>query len=143
MKINYVILLATALIITVSSCSDDPVTPTPIQQDNNEEVPELSIMDKITQEWVLKETFRDGQPETTNGTTEYLFTEEGAFFFLVGSDNWEPIGTWQFASDSTSIDVIFTGTENPVNMELKTLTETELKTEFVVNGSTLNYNYVR
>ncbi len=144
MKINYIILLATALIMTVRSCSDDSVTPTPIQQDDNKEEPELSIMDKIAQEWVLKETFRNGQAETTDGATKYLFTEEGAFFFLMNNDSWEPIGTWEFSvSDSSSIDVLFMGTEDPVNMELKTLTETELKTEFVVNGSTLNYNYVR
>ena len=144
MKINYIILLATALILTMSSCSDDSVTPTPIQQDDNKEEPELSIMEKIAQEWVLKETFRNGQAETTDGTTKYLYTEEGAFFFLMNNDNWQPIGTWEFAAaDSSSIDVIFMGSETPTNMELKTLTETELKTEFVVNGSTLNYNYVR
>jgi len=144
MKINYIILLATALIMTMSSCSDDSVTPTPIQQNDNKEEPELSIMEKIAQEWVLKETYRNGQAETTDGTTKYLFTEEGAFFFPMKDDSWQPIGTWTFAAaDSSSIDVIFMGSETPTNMELKTLTETELKTEFVVNGSTLNYNYVR
>lgn len=145
MKRNYLFLIVAGLIMAMSSCSDDTVTPTPLPDNNNEQNEvELSIMEKISQEWVLKETFRNGQQETSDGTTRYLFTEEGAFFTELRSGSWEPIGSWNFAtSDSSSIDVIFLGSESPTNMELKALTESELKTEFVVNGNTLNYNYVR
>lgn len=129
------------MMLAVASCSDDSqTTPTPKEE---EKKAEMSTVEKLSQEWTLRETFENDIQKTSDGTGKYLFTEEGAFFFQLNG-NWEVLGTYEFTgSDSSAISVLFANTSSPVEMELQTLTETELKTKFVTNGKTLRYNYVR
>lgn len=141
MKTIY-LLMITGLVLMLASCSDDSTVPTP-NPDQQKEEPEMGTLEKLAQTWVLAETYENGQQKTSGGTQEYMFTEEGGFF--VGANGtWNAIGSFTFEnSDSLYINMLFTGLNNPVIMQLKTLTETELKTEFVTGSSTLNYNYTR
>ena len=116
--------------IMMASCTDDTVSPTPVPQQQEEEEQELSTLQKLAQEWVLEETFENGIQKTSNGDGLYLFSEDGAFFFYANG-SWNAIGSYAFeGSDSTRISVLFTGVNTPVMMDLTTLTETELQTEF-------------
>ncbi len=147
MKKAYLLMMAGCLLFSMISCSEDaPVTPTQQNDDNQDDKndkPELGTIEKLAQTWILEETYENGVQKTSGGTGEYLFTADGAFFFN-SNGNWNAIGSYDFTgSDSTTIAVTFTSTNEPINMELKTLNETELKTEFVTNGNTLNYNYKR
>jgi hypothetical protein len=145
MKKAYLLMMVGCMLLTMVSCSEDaPVTPTQTDDKNDDEPkPELGTLQKLAQTWILEETYENGVQKTSGGTGEYLFTEEGAFFFNANG-NWNAIASYEFTgSDSSTIAVTFTGTNVPIDMELKTLTESELKTEFVTNGNTLNYNYTR
>jgi hypothetical protein len=145
MKKFYLLVVTVSMFLAMTSCSDDSSpTPTPeIEKEKEKEEPELSIIEKLSQEWVLRETFENDVQKTTDGEGEYLFTAEGAFFAKL-QGNWEAIGTYEFTnSDSSTIAVLFTSTTTPVDMDIQTLTETELKTEFVTNGKTFRYNYYR
>ena len=134
--------MITGLILMLASCSDDTAVPTPGPDQKNEE-PEMGTLEKLAQTWVLTETYVNGEQQTSNGTKQYMFTEEGGFF--VGANGtWSAIGSFDFEnSDSLYINMLFTGLNNPVIMQLNTLTETELKTQFTNGSSTLNYNYSR
>jgi len=130
-----------AAFFSFASCSDDTVVPSPVNT-TPEEV-EMSTLEKLAQEWVLDETFKNGQLLNENGTGEYLFGWDGGFFFN-SRGSWEPFGNYEFENaDSNSLSMLFTGTSTPVTMHIHTLTETELKTEFESGGSKFNYNYIR
>ncbi|MCB0734618.1 MAG: hypothetical protein H6608_12280 [Flavobacteriales bacterium] len=138
----YVLLIA-GILMVMASCKDDtPVTTTTTNNGGGNEK-EMSTLEKFAQTWTLSETFENGVQKTSNGTGEYLYSEDGVFFFKY-NDNWTVVGTYVFTgSDSTQFDLTFTGTSNPVSMDITSLNETELKTEFVTNGKTFNYNYTR
>lgn len=102
-----------------------------------------SKMDLLCNEWILRETFEDDVPKTTNGTGRYQFTRDGKFNYY-NSGSWGTAGTYQFNdADSNSISVLFTGTSSSYWMTINTLDKTNLKTEFIAGGKKMNYNYIR
>jgi hypothetical protein len=139
---NFTFTLIALSLLLFASCSDESPTPINTNNDKIEEV-DLSNLEKLAQTWTLEETYRDGVIQTSDGKDEYLFSEDGAFFFK-SNNNWSAIGSYEFTgSDSTSISVLLTGINTPMIMDLKILDEKTLDTEFVSGGKTLLYHYVR
>jgi len=126
---------------TFSSCKDEPVVPAPNPKD--EEVVLLSTLEKLAQTWILDETYQDDINQTKGGTGEYLYSEDGVFYFK-SNDNWLAIGAYGFTGlDSTAINMTFSGASTAVLMDIKTLNESQLQTEFYSGGKKFNYNYIR
>ncbi|MBI1305495.1 MAG: hypothetical protein GC181_02645 [Bacteroidetes bacterium] len=138
---SYTLFLAGILLILVSCKDETPVKKT--TTDTNNPPAEMSTIEKFAQTWTLDETYENGALKTSNGTGQYLYSEDGVFFFL-SNGNWEVVGNYAFTgSDSSQYALTFTGTSNPVLMNITSLTETDLKTEFETNGKKFNYNYKR
>lgn len=132
-------LFTAVLLVSLAACSKkdstSPGDPAPATV-------QKSKLDMLCQTWTLTETYEDGQKKTSGGTEKYQFTRQGRFKFLDNS-TWMDIGTFDFPKDSASIKVYFMGSSTPVVMTFKTLSDTDLKTEFTSGGKTLNYNYKR
>lgn len=102
-----------------------------------------SKMELLTKEWTLKETYKDGTLQTSNGTDQYRFDTNGKFMFK-DAGTWKEIGTYKFNDkDSNSISTLFTGMSMSYWMELKKLDDKNCQTEFMANGHKLQYDYVR
>jgi len=128
------------VLVSLAACSKkDSSSPTSNQSTTT---PQKSKLEMVCQTWTLTETYEDGQLKSSGGTEKYQFTRQGKFKFLDNS-SWEDIGTFDFPKDSASIRVFFMGSMTPTTMTLKTLSDTDLKTEFTSGGKTLNYNYKR
>ena len=140
MKKYYVLMLAGIMTLGLMSCSEDaPVNPGGNQQNNQE----MGTLQKLAQEWTLTETFENGQQKTSNGSTQYLFSRDGAFFFL-NNNEWMALGSYTWIdSDSSAISMLLTGMNQPMIWNFQTLSEDELNTEFTTNGKTFVYHYDR
>lgn len=132
-------LFTAVLLVSLAACSKKEST-SPSEQ--TPATVKKSKIDMFCQTWTLAETYENGQMKTSGGTEKYQFTRQGKFKFLDNS-SWTDIGTFDFPKDSASFKVYFMGTSTPVVMTLKTLNDTDLKTEFSSGGKTLNYNYKR
>lgn len=123
------------------SCKKEEATPTPPKTTT----PKTSVMSLLNNEWVLKETYQDDVPTTTNGTGRYRFQKNGKMFFL-NQGAWTEIGTYTFNDkDSNSLSVLFMGGGSSADYwwMIKKLDEKSFNTEFSAGGRKLNYNYVR
>lgn len=132
------------VIVSFAACSDETPAPSSPKSNPIPQERELTRVEKLAQEWVLFETFENDVPKTQNGTQMYLFDEYGAFFTKSRSGDWMAIGNYQWAgSDSSAISVLLHGLNTPFLMEIKTLNDTALRTEFVSAGKILKYHYIR
>jgi hypothetical protein len=128
--------------LAFSACSDETPVPSPNLPPVQEEV-ELTRVEKLAQEWTLEKTFENGNPKTENGTERYLFDENGGFY-ISQNGNWNAMGVYRWVGeDSSAILMSLHGLNTPIIMEIKTLSETALNTEFETSGKTFRYNYVR
>lgn len=127
------------LLVSLAACSKKDSTSPGTQ---TQTTPQKSKLEMVCQTWTLVETYEDGKLKTSGGTEKYQFTRQGKFKYYYNSA-WEDIGTYDFPKDSASIRMSLMGSSMPTTMTLKTLTDTDLKTEFTSGGKTLNYNYKR
>ncbi|MCB9251586.1 MAG: hypothetical protein H6605_03915 [Flavobacteriales bacterium] len=138
-KIN---LLSIVTILLVFAACQKESTPVTSVKNDDPVVKEKSKLELLCNKWTLKETYTDGVLTQKNGMGQYWFDRENIFNFYSNGE-WTGIGTYYFINkDSTSFS-LYLGTTTGFDVKIKSLTENELKTEFVTGGKTLNYNYVR
>jgi hypothetical protein len=142
MKKTYLLIL-TALLMGAYSCKkSEPEQP---NNPNNQtpKPPQRQTLELISNIWILDQTFKNGAQETSNGTGEYEYTRDGKFKFF-SSGTWHEIGRYQFAdSDSSYVNMVFTGTTNAIKMKIIKLDANNLHTEFRTGSNDFVYNYKR
>lgn len=135
--------LATVILaFSLGSCKKDP-PPSNNGGGGSVTPPRESKLSMLTKTWILKETFKDDAPQTSNGTSKYRFTRDGKFDYL-DNGNWGTIGSYYFNDrDSNSVSVLFTGSSMSIWWYFKKFDAGTLNTEFNVQGHKYNYNYIK
>lgn len=141
MKTKSLFYLTAFFAIAIASCkktSDNNQTGS-----GNNTTPKISTLGRISQAWTLKETYEDGKPKTSNGTEQYRFDRAGNFSYYYNS-KWENVGTYSFFDkDSNTLNILMMGSSIGSTWTIKSLTDTELKTEFYSGTKKMNYNFSR
>jgi|GEM_PF-3649546 len=104
--------------------------------------PQMSVIDLLSQEWELYETWQNGSNTTSGDNSKFQFTKGGSFQWE-NNNAWTEIAAYVFTADSSAINVLFVGTIDPVLQKLDRLDQDELHTTFTTNGDNYIYKYRR
>jgi len=131
-KIITLIVLATFIMVGVTSCK------------KYEEGPMLSLRSKTSRvagDWVLDKATQDGVDITSTVQIDYItFEKEGAYKFVGGG--LEVIGTWSFDDKKENLIIKETGSADQQKFKIIKLKNKELWFDQEVGTQTLRYQWV-